>query len=676
MLKLFGLLFLVIVVAREVLAFSVNVGWISPDVKSILEAILIVASLVVGSIKAGLSAYERYSHSRQQINHRTELIKNVRLSWISGVLDETLKDASFRIPVETRPEQAGDSRAPRNSRPASERPNGFALRSLLNAKLRVFNQRADLITPEAIARIYHGALENLLILGAPGSGKTMLLLELARSLLREAERDETKGVPVVFNLASWGTKARRLDDWLITELKRHYGVSNQLANQWIDSDSLIYLLDGLDEVAEDLRENCLDAINAFISVPRQLAVCSRLAEYELLSTKVNSHDAIELQPLSQHQVERVLSQHLSRDTAKAIMDCITANDTVWQELNRPLFINILISTYVGGKVFSPLSFETGTKQHIQQLIIEPFLIQQLRNNPDHSFSNNLTWRYLSWIAHNLQRCNRSQFYVEMVQGDWLPKLPSSNRSVLPLLSLLRRIRIDLLWKVEIVSFRRDGYRTLFSFLVKCFRPSKLVVILGTFAASLHVLFPSPSNSNVVMILVMYIYSVVNSLFKVLWPFGSRQVTSRSIFNQGMSDSFRLGFTRMVRTGLLLGLIVAIVVPIYLATSSCLCVDMTVLLSEPPGTLLRLFVIGFAIGTLLGATHEMAFGSWNNHLKHVMLRTVLWRKELAPRQYDRFLQMVVDRRLMRRVGGSVLFVHRYILEYFADQWDRSYKEEYD
>ena len=256
-----------------------------------------------------------------------------------------MKDASFSIPAETRPEQAGDSGATRNSRPASGRPNGFALRSLLNAKLRVFNQRADLTTPEAITRIYHGALENLLILGAPGSGKTMLLLELARSLLREAERDETKGVPVVFNLASWGTKARRIDDWLISELQRHYGVSKQLAKEWINSDSLIYLLDGLDEVAEDLREGCLDAINAFISVPRQLAVCSRLAEYELLSTKINAHDAIELQPLSQHQVELAILKHLPRNTAKAIMDCIAANEAVWHELNRPLFINILISTY-------------------------------------------------------------------------------------------------------------------------------------------------------------------------------------------------------------------------------------------------------------------------------------------------------------------------------------------
>jgi predicted NACHT family NTPase len=43
----------------------------------------------------------------------------------------------------------------------------------------------------------------LLILGAPGSGKTTALLELARHLLDKAEADEHQPIPVVFNLVSW-----------------------------------------------------------------------------------------------------------------------------------------------------------------------------------------------------------------------------------------------------------------------------------------------------------------------------------------------------------------------------------------------------------------------------------------------------------------------------------------
>src|SRR5207248_836872 len=40
---------------------------------------------------------------------------------------------------------------------------------------------------------------SLLILGQPGSGKTVTLLELARDLIIRAENDPTQPVPVVFN---------------------------------------------------------------------------------------------------------------------------------------------------------------------------------------------------------------------------------------------------------------------------------------------------------------------------------------------------------------------------------------------------------------------------------------------------------------------------------------------
>src|ERR1700688_4425336 len=44
---------------------------------------------------------------------------------------------------------------------------------------------------------------SLLVLGEPGSGKTVTLLELARDLLARTERDPTCAVPVVFTLSSW-----------------------------------------------------------------------------------------------------------------------------------------------------------------------------------------------------------------------------------------------------------------------------------------------------------------------------------------------------------------------------------------------------------------------------------------------------------------------------------------
>jgi predicted NACHT family NTPase len=52
----------------------------------------------------------------------------------------------------------------------------------------------------SISEVYDQAQGELLILGEAGSGKTMLLLELARTLLNRAEQDEAQPIPVLFTL--------------------------------------------------------------------------------------------------------------------------------------------------------------------------------------------------------------------------------------------------------------------------------------------------------------------------------------------------------------------------------------------------------------------------------------------------------------------------------------------
>jgi len=49
----------------------------------------------------------------------------------------------------------------------------------------------------------------LLILGSPGSGKTTLLLQLAQDLIANAEADENKPIPVIFELTNWKNNQRR-----------------------------------------------------------------------------------------------------------------------------------------------------------------------------------------------------------------------------------------------------------------------------------------------------------------------------------------------------------------------------------------------------------------------------------------------------------------------------------
>jgi hypothetical protein len=72
----------------------------------------------------------------------------------------------------------------------------------------------------------------------------------------------------------------------------------------------------------------------------------------------------------------------------------------------------------------------------------------------------------------------------------------------------------------------------------------------------------------------------------------------------------------------------------------------------------LFVIG---GSLVG---WVVSGGWAV-LRHVVLRWLLHRRHVFPWHAQAFLDDATARILLRRVGGGYSFIHRLLLEYFAN-----------
>jgi predicted NACHT family NTPase len=125
----------------------------------------------------------------------------------------------------------------------------------------------------------------LVILGTAGAGKSVLAIKLAQGLL--ADRPSGGLVPVIFPADTWDP-ARSFSEWMADELIRDHpwlafrdkaatGDEPSLASA-LASTSVLPIVDGLDELPEDLRIKAATEINAAGS-NRPLIVTSRPAEY-------------------------------------------------------------------------------------------------------------------------------------------------------------------------------------------------------------------------------------------------------------------------------------------------------------------------------------------------------------------------------------------------------------
>lgn len=270
-----------------------------------------------------------------------------------------------------------------------------------------------------ISQIYDEADGELLILGEPGSGKTMLLLELARILLDRASTEVTHPIPVIFNLASWAIKRQSLSDWLVEELCTKYQVPRKLAQAWVQAEQVLPLLDGLDEVTVSARGACIDVINAYRQEHGLLSmvICSRQDDYFVQSARLLLRRAVTVQPLKPQQIAAYLASAGERFVA--LQDALQKDPTLRDLASSPLMLSILAQT-AKGKVTNglsgPLSLE-ARRREVFATYIERMLTHRKSQN---RYTAKQTLHWLSWLARQLVQQQQTQFYIERMQPNWLP----------------------------------------------------------------------------------------------------------------------------------------------------------------------------------------------------------------------------------------------------------------
>lgn len=266
-----------------------------------------------------------------------------------------------------------------------------------------------------------GIGRTLLILGEPGSGKTTTLLELTHDLIARAEKDVNLLIPVVFHLSFWASKRQKIEDWLVEELYIKYGVPKKIGQTWVTQQQLLPLLDGLDEVKAEYRDDCIAALNQFKQeyYGAELVVCSRIKDYEALSSRLNFQSAVYIKLLTLEQI----CDHLDNVGGnlrglRALME----EDTVLQELAQsPLMLNIMTLAYQGVAVEDLPKTEMAEERRKQLFddYIEEMFHRPNRSKGEQRYSKFQTKHWLSWLAQRMLQESQTVFFIEGMQPRYL-----------------------------------------------------------------------------------------------------------------------------------------------------------------------------------------------------------------------------------------------------------------
>ncbi|NJO76341.1 MAG: NACHT domain-containing protein, partial [Leptolyngbyaceae cyanobacterium RM1_406_9] len=313
-----------------------------------------------------------------------------------------------------------------------------------SATLMQASQPAVALPPETrIAEVFNHPeiARQLLILGEPGAGKTTMMLELAEDLLERAIEDKAEPIPVLVNLSSWKDPKQPIFDWLVGELNVKYRIRKELAQQWIQENQLLPLLDGLDEVAPQHQRACATALNAWLiedseQRPCGVLICCRREEFEqVVQQPLSLYGAIYLQALAPEQIENYFAQF----DLQEVWPTVQQDATLQELLTKPLFLSIfgLVQTQ---RTFSLEAWQSRTTSAdkieylfdtyweaaiSRDLIINPIQKQQgvssktygIKPFPDHGTIH----RALVFAAKALERESQTELSIDRMQPSWLPE---------------------------------------------------------------------------------------------------------------------------------------------------------------------------------------------------------------------------------------------------------------
>jgi hypothetical protein len=532
-----------------------------------------------------------------------------------------------------------------------------------------------------------GLGRSMLILGAPGSGKTTMLLELTRQLIERARQDVTEPIPVVFNLSSWTERIAEkltLTDWFASELNIIYSVPKKTVLTWIKENKILLLLDGLDEVREESRDKCVDAINIFriehglISI----AVCSRTQEYFELNKFLAFDGAIEIQPLMLKQINTYFKNLGTR--LRGVKQVLKEDNALYELATSPLFLSTMTLAYrdkSSSDILVSENVDTQRKYLLDTYVASMFERPNRSNSVQFKRKDILHW--LSWLAHSMTVHNQNPYLLESMQPIWLGRKNQQGykRGIVLSISFIYGLMIGVLYMLFFGLFFWLMF-LIFGLLFGLFGKINIIQMVDSLALDWRSARISLLGGLVFGFLVWSINPVVINLGAgvlvgligglVIWLYSGLKVqqVDRTIRpGQRLSFSLRNFFLVAMLYGVIFGTLLGLVFGMFIVPNFS-----EMLFMSGGGHIiwsLKTLFLSLTKGLLYGLVAGLIYGLRDyggiSIIHHFILRFLLSRNNHVPWNLVPFLDHCVDLIFLRRVGGGYIFVHRLLMEHFAEMY---------
>ncbi|MBW4600699.1 MAG: NACHT domain-containing protein [Calothrix sp. FI2-JRJ7] len=673
-------------------------GWVHENRGVVNQNIIVEVSNLLGwRTSDAAKKFTQHEYEQKKI-----LLHKVKNYWVKGILENSLHT---KVIIELGVKEELD-----------------AVKDIFTGLKERSGQSNQLPTGAGATDIFNqmGEGRTLLILGDPGAGKTISLLKLAESLIARTELDMSRTIPVVFTLSSWVNKRQKISDWLVQELWDRYQVPKSRGKGWVKQEKILPLLDGLDEVKPELREACVEAINQFMQKHghTEMVVTSRIKDYKALSSQLQLQGAIRILPLNDDQIKQYLDK--AGGELEAVKHVLQIDTKLHSLASSPLTLSVMTLAYKGKKL-AELP-QTGSVEERRQHLFNTYIERRFQRK-NHQYPKEQVMLWLSWLAFKMSQVSQTVFLIEQMQPSWL-ETKEQNRlyrfgstlvgGLLIVLILwpiyawdpLRQygssawgknmdspfkgeffnaLRLGLVlglifgWgKAEIKTFEtltwpwKKTWKDLFSGLIFGL---KLGLIFSLILSPLYgLLISSPiSPFNVGTVFANY----GTELPGLKWGIGyglslgmslgmslglinalkGSEIKTKTIPNQGIWKSvMNVGVTGFISW--------LIFVPIYWFNTKLIVIlykEWILNISAwGESSLVDFITPGLRWGLLLG----LLFGGGTACIRHFTLRFILHRQGFIPWNYANFLNYASELVFLHKVGGGYIFIHRMLLEHFA------------